>query len=98
MKKKPYWEMTTAELAEATKEYDKPFAEDLSRPLTPEEKKRWRRVKRKRGRPKNGLGFQRVTISMERGLLSKVNALAKKRKVSRSRLLAIVLEEAISSN
>jgi hypothetical protein len=32
---KPYWEMTTAELREATKQFDEEFVADKGRPLTP---------------------------------------------------------------
>jgi hypothetical protein len=97
MKKKPYWEMTTSELTEATRQFDEPFVVDRSRPLTPEEKKEWKRAKRKRGRPKNGQGFQRISVSMERGLLKRVTALAKKRRVSRSKLFAQVFEKALAN-
>ena len=33
---KPYWEMTTAELSEATKQFDEEFVGDKARPMTPE--------------------------------------------------------------
>ena len=96
MKSKPYWEMTDDELAEATKEFDAPFVVDKSRPLTPSERKRWRNLKKKRGRPKVGRGFKRISVSIERGLLGRVNVLARRRHVNRSRLFALVLEEAIA--
>ena len=32
---KPYWEMTTAELREATKQFDEEFVGDKARPLSP---------------------------------------------------------------
>ena len=48
--------------------------------------------KEKKGRPTIGHGCQLISVSMERGLLKRVTALAKQRRVSRSRLLAEVLE------
>ena len=54
MKRKPYWEMTTTELAAATKQFGKAFVIDQSRPLTAAEQKQWNRLKRKRGRSKTG--------------------------------------------
>ena len=42
---KPYWEMTTKELAEATKEFDKPIPLSKTRPLTKEQRRRWERMK-----------------------------------------------------
>jgi hypothetical protein len=96
MKRKPYWEMTAEELAVATKQFEEPLVADQSRPLTPAEREQWQRVKRKRGRPKVGQGFKRVSVSLEQGLLQRVTALAKKRRISRSQLLAQVLEKAVA--
>ncbi len=96
MKRKPYWEMTSKELAEATKQFDEPFVVDQSRPLTPAEREQWKRLKRKRGRPKVGQGFKRVSVSLEKGLLKRATALAKQRRVSRSKLFAHMLEKALS--
>ena len=95
MNKKKYWEMNTAELAEATKEFDEEFVADKFRPLTAEERKIWEKAKRKRGRPRNGQGFQRVSVSVEKGLLKRATALAKKRHISRSALFAELLESAL---
>ena len=95
MKKKSYWEMTSTELAEATKQFDEPLVIDRSRPLTAAERAQWNRLERRRGRPKVGRGFKRISVSMEQGLLERVTALAKKRKMSRSKLLALVLEQAL---
>src|SRR6266851_5182963 len=97
MRKKPYWEMTTEELEDATRQFDKPLVIRRSRPLTPAEKEQWRAAKRKRGRPTIGRGFQRISVSMERGLLKQVNVLAKKRRVSRSRLFAQVFEKEVAN-
>jgi hypothetical protein len=98
MKGKSYWEMTTAELAESTKQVDEPFVADRSRPLTSAERAQWNRIKRKKGRPRVGQGHKRISVSLERGLLQRVTALAKKRRISRSRLLAQVLEEALAQS
>jgi hypothetical protein len=95
MKRKPYWELTPSELAEATKQFDAPFVADQSRPLTPAEREQWGRVKRKRGRPRVGQGFKRVSVSLEQGLLKQATALAKKRHLSRSKLFAQLLERAL---
>lgn len=96
-RRKQYWEMSTKELAAATKQFDEPFVADRSRPLTSLEREQWKRIKRKRGRPKVGQGHKRVSISIEQGLLKRVTTLAKKRRISRSKLLAQVLEEALAN-
>ncbi|MGH7193383.1 MAG: hypothetical protein ACREJM_07585 [Candidatus Saccharimonadales bacterium] len=61
---------------------------DRSRPLTACERDQWRRLKRQKGRPKVGQGHQRISVSIEKGLLKRATALAKKRKLSRSGLVA----------
>jgi hypothetical protein len=96
MKKKPYWEMSAKELAEATKQFDEPLVVARSRPLTAAEREQWKRVKRKRGRPKVGRGHQRVSISVEKGLLKRITAYAKKRRMTRSGLVAEVFEELLA--
>jgi macrodomain Ter protein organizer (MatP/YcbG family) len=96
MKKKKYRDMTTEELAAATKRFDEPFVADRSRPLTQAGRKQWTALKRKRGRPKEGQGFKRISVSIEQGLLERVTNLAKKRRISRSKLLAQVLEDVLA--
>jgi CRISPR/Cas system CSM-associated protein Csm2 small subunit len=96
MKKKPYWEMSAKELAEATKQFDEPLVVDRSRPLNATEREQWKRVKRKRGRPKVGRGHQRVSISVEKGLLKRITAYAKQRRMTRSGLVAEVFEELLA--
>ena len=44
---KPYWEMTTAGLAEATNEFDKEFMADQAQPLMESMQARWERAKLK---------------------------------------------------
>jgi hypothetical protein len=68
-KRKPYDQMTTAELAAATSRYDRPFAAlEESRPLTPAMRRMHARAA-KRGRPRIGKGAAKLYVSMERGLL-----------------------------
>ena len=62
--------MSEAELAEATKEYDRgELPDDAGAPMTPQERAEWSNGKRGRGRPRKGLGAVNVLISFERGLL-----------------------------
>jgi hypothetical protein len=97
MKRKKYWEMTADELAATTKYFDESNVIATSRPLRAQERKKWQRIKR-RGRPTIGQGHKRISVSIERGLLRKITALAKKRHISRSRLFAQVLEEALAQD
>jgi hypothetical protein len=96
MKSKPYWKMNPKELADLTKAFDEPFVVDQSRPLNPVEREQWNEVSRRRGRPKVGEGFKRVSVSLEQGLLIRVTAFAKKSRISRSMLVAKALEQALA--
>ncbi len=84
---KPYWEMTTAELREATRQYDEPMPGLPGKPLSAAGKEDLARARR-RGRPRVGLGAEKIRISVERSLLTKADATAKKWRVSRSELFA----------
>lgn len=98
MKRKSYSKMTPAELAIATKRFDDEFVADEARPLTQDEQDQWIRVKAKRGRRKVAEGFQRISVSIEQGLLKRVTALAKERRISRSQLLAQALQDELARN
>lgn len=96
---KQYSKMTTAELAEATKEFDREFVAETFRPLTPAEHVKWERLKRATpGRPKVGEGVQVVSVSIEKQLLRSADRLAKRRKVSRASLIAEGLRALLASS
>jgi hypothetical protein len=91
--KKVYAEMNTGELAEATKEFDEPFVMDRGRPLNAAERAQHRRAaKRGRGRPRIGKGSERINITIERDLLAQADALALRRKLGRSEIIATALK------
>ena len=89
---KPYDRMTTAELREATREFDREMIDAPGKPLTAAQRKLHRDAaasaakKRKVGRPLKGEGTTVVAVSVESVLLKKADALAKRRKVARSHL------------
>ena len=92
-RRKEYWEMNAKELAAATKEFDRPGIAKTFRAMTPAEEAAWRaKVKRPRGRPRNGRGTKVISLGIEAGLLERADALAKKRRISRARLAAEGLE------
>jgi hypothetical protein len=95
--KKRWSQLTAAELAGATRQYDEPFAAIReSRPMTSAERARYRKTI-KRGRPRIGKGASKVYISMERGLLRKADAYAKTQGISRSELIARGVRSLIGS-
>lgn len=85
---KPFTQMNTEELAEATAEFDQEFIIDSFHPLTPEARARWERAKRKPGRPKLGKGSKVISVSVEKSLLEKCDRLAKRKRVTRASLIA----------
>lgn len=93
-KKKAYWNMTAAELAKATREFDRKHVAETFRDMTPEEEKAWRAAvgKRRRSRSAEDERARRISLEIEPGLLKRADALAKKRGVSRARLVAEGLE------
>src|SRR4051812_17441464 len=67
------------------------------RPLTAAERKRWARAKRKVGRPKVGRGAVPVSVSLERGLLERVDADARRGGMTRSAYLGRIIKTAMAS-
>ncbi|MEI8194555.1 MAG: hypothetical protein WCI73_01460 [Phycisphaerae bacterium] len=86
-KNKAYWEMPSAELRQATREFDREgIAESFGAPTAAA-----RRVLRraaKRGRPRVGQGAEKIRVSVERGLLAQADLVAEALHVSRSELIA----------
>jgi hypothetical protein len=79
-------DMSATELAEANREFDRPNVFEKTRPMTPAERAEERVLRR--GRPRIGQGAKKISISLERGVLRDADALARKRGVKRSELIA----------
>lgn len=98
---KPYGQMNTAELREATKDLDREVVGVLGRPLTAAEKKIHRdaakAAKKKMGRPVKGDGAEVVAVSIERGLLKQADALGKRSKIGRSALFTEALQTLLAA-
>ena len=74
------------------REVDREFTPAETRPLTAEDRRRWQRAKRKMGRPKVGKGAKTISLTVERDLLKRADAYAKRLGVSRAQLVAAGLE------
>ena len=85
-KKKPT-EMKTKELAKATAEFDQEFVADTFDEPDADAKKRWKRAKHKRGRPVRGEGAVRISVTIEKGVLRRVDEFVEKTGQSRSQLI-----------
>ncbi len=98
MKAKPYSQMTTAELRHVTRRFDDPAYQPPTQPMTPEDRKMealaesLAAVAKRGGRPRIGLGAERVQIALERGLLAAAGDYARRHKLSRSKLIAEALK------
>ena len=68
-----------------------------SRPLNSQERTLWRKFKRKAGRPRIGKGVKVVSVGLEKDLLKRADALAKRRGVNRSKLVSDALRALIAS-
>ena len=66
---------------------------DDTKPLSPLMAAKWARAKRGRGRPRIGEGSERVLISMEKRLLLVTDALARRKGLDRSKLVALAIRE-----
>ena len=77
----------TSEIAEAGARYGREFAIDEFGPMTPAAQARWARAKRKTGPPRRGAGVKAISVSVDRDLLSRSDALAKDLGLSRASLI-----------
>ena len=92
---KPYDQMTTDELREATKEFNEERLGAPGRPLTKAQREMHRKAA-KMGRPRKGAGSAVVGISIEKGLLKRADAVARARKIGRSELFVTALQAELS--
>jgi hypothetical protein len=91
-RRKEYWEMTTEELREATKEFDAGDGGPAMKP-SPEDLAQQRRARRKRpGRPKVGRGAKRVSVSIEGRRLKQIDEAAMRMGITRSEFIARAVE------
>ena len=84
----PYEAMDAKELARQTSEFDGELIVDTFRPLSKRSRARWEAVRGKLGRPRRGKGAQAISLTVERELLARCDALARKLKISRAGLIA----------
>ena len=91
MKKKSartkYERMDVAALRRATAEFGEEMVIDRSRPLTAEERQWWEQIRRGVGRPRKGEGAKVISVSVERTLLARSDALASQMGISRAALI-----------
>ncbi len=87
----PTGKRAKAELDKMSAEFDREFVAETFGPPTSEAKKRLRQAKAKRGRPRIGAGSKPISVTVERTLLSRIDRIAKRRKTTRAKLIAMGL-------
>ena len=75
------------ELARLTAEFDRENVVDEFHALSPASRRRWTNVKRKPGRPRKGRGVKVISVSVERTLLARSDAVARRLGVTRAGLI-----------
>ena len=81
--------------APETDEFEQLVADTFG-PMSPEAKAKWQKAKRKPGRPKVGQGTQVISLSLEKGLLARSDALAHRLGIARSALIAEGLRDMLA--
>src|SRR4051812_7689703 len=94
---KPYWEMTTKELRDATKEFDAEFVADKATPLDAELRERWERARAKPPVEEDGADEQTISVRLDKALLDRCTALAKKKRISRDVLITRGLKSLLAA-
>ena len=96
-RRRPPTAAKASELAEKTARYDREMVIDEFGPMTAVERARWARAKRKPGRPRRGKGAKVISVTVERGLLSRSDALAKDLGLSRAGLIERGLQAVLAA-
>ncbi len=84
--------LSDAERERIASEFDQEHVAESFTKLSAAQMAKWERAKRKRGRPSKGEGADAVNITVERGLLRRVDEYAKAAGLNRSQLIAMGLK------
>ena len=87
--------LSDAEKERVWESLNRPIPFEETRPLTPEQRRQWRRFKRRVGRPRIGQGSKVVSISVEKSLLKRADAYAKRHGLKRAQVFRIGLESVL---
>ena len=83
--------LTPAERREATAVFDQEFVADQARPMTPQQRAEWEQIQRRLRLTDPHPQYRRVMTRLSRSLIKELDAMAKRRKVSRSKVIALAL-------
>lgn len=88
--------MSKAELDRLEREAEKVTYRN-TRPLTADSRRALARAARKGGRPRIGAGAKRINVTVEKTLLSKADAYARKHKLTRAAVVAEGLKRIVAA-
>ena len=89
--------MTTEELQTATAEFAREMVADKFGPLSRRAKTHWKRARQRPGRPREGQGAKQISVTVERSLLARSDALAKDMGVTRAGMIARGLKAVLAA-
>ena len=96
-KQKAIADMTVAELEQLAAEFDRDFVIDETRPLDADDRAQWGKAKGRPGQRRAPKDAKRISVTMDPGLLSRADRLAKEKRVSRSSLIARGLQAVLAA-
>ncbi len=94
---KAYAKLMSQDLTRAAEEFDREFVADTFKPLDEKSRARWERVRRKPGRPRVGKGALAISVTVEKDLLARSDALAKKLGITRASLISRGLKAVLAA-
>jgi len=74
--------------------FDREFVPTL--PLNAAQRQQWRRLKKKMGRPRIGRGTRVISVTVEKGLLHRLDRYARSHDLSRARVIAQGVERVLA--
>jgi hypothetical protein len=94
---RPFVRMTTEELQAATAEFDREMVVDDFRPVSARARSRLKKARRRPGRPRQGEGAKVISVTVEKSLLARSDALAKNMGVTRAGMIARGLKAVLAA-
>jgi hypothetical protein len=89
--------MTTDELQAVTAEFEREMVSEEFGPLSTLARSRWKKARRRPGRPRQGQGAKVISVTVEKSLLARSDALAKNMGVTRAGMIARGLKAVLAA-
>lgn len=86
-RRKKLAEMSPVELEKVSAEFEREGVAETFGPPDRQPAARWQRAKRKRGRPTRGEGAERISVTVEKSVLRRIDAVTKKTGQTRAQLI-----------